>query len=180
MSIKITVKDQDAEMDQSKFFGEILLPEKWLEDDVFSPEEMFFCQLNLTEVYEAIGKTMLPESGTLYFFIDYKKNPQAVVRYYEGEADAYTAFNEDLESNYDVFTEWPMEFTANAQKGDSALLCKDENVPDGEVALIKYLSNSLDLDFLEDKNCALYFLISEKDLILKNFTNVTLKFVNLD
>ncbi len=180
MSVKITVNDVDAEMDQSKFFGEILLPEKWLEDDVFSPEEMFFCQLNLSEVYESVGKTVLPESGTLYFFIDYQKKPQAVVRFFDGEADAYTMFNEDLEGDYDVYTEWPMEFSRNASDNDTALLVKDENVGEGEIALLRYVSKSLDVDFLSDSECILYFLISEKDLREGNFSAVRLKTVNFD
>ncbi len=180
MSIKITVNDVDAELDQSKFFGEILLPEKWLEDDVFSPEEMFLCQLNLSEVYESVGKTMLPESGMLYFFIDYQKNPQAVVRYFDGEADAYTMFNEDWEGDYDVYTEWPMEFSLQASDKDTAMLIKDENVGEGEVALLRYVSNSLDVDFLSDSECVMYFMISEKDLREGNFSKVYLKTVNLD
>ena len=69
MSIKLTTSDYDVELEESKFFGEILLPEKWLMDDIFSPDEMFLCQINLEQVYEQVGKTMLKESGILYFLI---------------------------------------------------------------------------------------------------------------
>lgn len=175
MSVKITVRDEDCDIEVSKFFGEILLPEEWLEKDVFAPEELYLCQINLQEVYESVGKTLLPESGLLYFFIDYtEKKPKAVVRYYDGEADAYTMFNEDWEGDYDVYTEWPMTFELG--NDGTALLCKDENVNDGEVALLRYLPSSIDIDFLSDGETSLYFIISEDDLKKGNFNKVRLLF----
>ena len=175
MSVKITVKDADCDMEASKFFGEILLPEEWLEKNVFAPEELYFCQINLQEVYEAVGKTLLPETGMLYFFIDYtRKKPEAVVRYYDGEPDAYTMFNEDWETDYDVYTEWPMFF--ELADGGAALLCKDEKVSDDEIALLKYDPKSLGIDFLHESEKCLYFIISVNDLKNADFGGVKLLF----
>lgn len=177
MSIKIKINDSDCDIESSKFFGDMLLPEKWLIDDVFSPDEMFLCQINLEEVYEAVGKTLLPEEGMLYFFIDYKKKPLAAVRYSTEEADAYTCFNEDWEGDFDVYTDWEMEFSFDA-KTKSRLLCKDANVSEGEIALLKYVPNESDMDFMADSGKALYFIINEIDLKNKDFSKVKLKFAD--
>ncbi len=174
MSIKLTTIFDEVELEDSKFFGEILLPSSWLEEDVFSPDEMFLCQINCEQLYEAIGKTALPKTGMLYFFIDYGKKEKAVVRFADCELDAYTCFNEDWESDYDVVNDFPVEFENG--EGGTCLLCKDENVQEGEVCLLRFTPNSLeDLDFLEDEDCALYFIIDEKSLKIGDFTNVKLK-----
>lgn len=175
MSIKINCGDNECELESSKFFGEILLPEKWLIEDVFSPDELFFCQINLEELYEAVGKTLLPSSGILYFFINYGKKMQGIVRYTCDEVDAYTCFNEDWESDYDVVTEWPMEFT----KGDEGtlLLTKDKNVGEDEIALLKYVPDSLDIDYLTGDKKSLYFIIKEYDLKNKDFSKAYIKIV---
>ncbi len=177
MSIKIMVEDCDCDLEDSKFFGDVLLPEKWLLNDVFSPDELFFCQINLEALYEAVGKTLLPEEGMLYFFIDYKKKPQAVVRYFDGEVDAYTSFNEDWEGDFDVYTDWKMGFFL--EDGDNALLFKDENISDGEMGLFKYTPDTTFMDFMANTETALYFVIDEKDLKSCDFSKVRLKFVKI-
>ncbi len=175
MSIKLTTSDYDVELEESKFFGEILLPEKWLMDDIFSPDEMFLCQINLEQVYEQVGKTMLKESGILYFFIDYKKRPQAVCRYYDGEVDAYTCFNEDWESDYDVINPWAIDFSLG--EGDIAMLCRDENVPEDCIALLKFSADKTEIDFMAGTNNTIYFLISLDDLKKGNYDKTYLKIV---
>lgn len=175
MSVKITVKDCDCDLEDSKFFGDVLLPEKWLLNDVFSPDELFFCQINLEVLYESVGKTALPERGMLYFFIDYKKKPQAVVRYFDGEVDAYTSFNEDWEGDYDVYTDWNMDFSL--ADGDNVMLFKDENIADGEIGLLRYIPDTTFMDFMANTETALYFVIEEEDLRKSDFSKVKLKFI---
>lgn len=198
MSVKLIIKDEDCDIEQSKFFGEILLPEQWLLDDVFSPDELFLCQINLDDLASAVGKTLLPDHGMLYFFIDYKKKPQAVVRYFDGEADAYTLFNEDWEGDYDVTTEWAIDFSSfldkslfrleqgacvqnkndfSARGEFTAMLVKDENVESGEIAILKYVPDSSDLDFLSGTKNTLYFIMEESALKRLDFSSVTLKIV---
>lgn len=196
MSVKLIIKDEDCELDQSKFFGEILLPEKWLMENVFSPDEMFLCQINLENLYEKVGKTYLPESGMLYFFIDYKKKPMAVVRYCNEEADAYTCFNEDWEGDYDVLTEWALDYelcnsndnggekTGNGftlykggKKDFSEMLCKEDFLPDDEIALLKFTPNTSEMDFMSDEEKLMYFIIKIEDLKKLDFSNVILKMI---
>lgn len=198
MSVKLIIKDEDCDLEQSKFFGEILLPEKWLLEDEFSPDELFLCQINLDDLASAVGKTLLPDHGMLYFFIDYAKKPQAVVRYYDGEADAYTSFNEDWEGDYDVVTEWAIDFSSfldkssfRLEKGENlkdendflkrenftAMLVKDENVENGEIAILKYVPDASDIDFLSGTKKTLYFIMKESALKEFDFSSVILKLV---
>lgn len=198
MSVKLIIKDEDCDLEQSKFFGEILLPEKWLLEDAFSPDELFLCQINLDDLASSVGKTLLPDHGMLYFFIDYKKKPQAVVRYFDGEIDAYTLFNEDWEGDYDVITEWAIDFSScldkpsfRIEKGTNvqplhdfstrenfnAMLVKDENVESGEIAILKYVPDASDMDFLSGTEKTLYFIMKESALKESDFSSVTLKLV---
>lgn len=196
MSVKLIIKDEDCELDQSKFFGEILLPEKWLMENVFSPDEMFLCQINLENLYEKVGKTYLPERGMLYFFIDYKKKPLPVVRYCDEDVDAYTCFNEDWEGDYDVFTEWALDYelynqsdknaekTGNgftlykgAEEEFSEMLCKEDFLSDDEIVLLKFAPNTSEIDFMSYEEKSVYFIIKIEDLKKQDFSNVTLKMI---
>ncbi len=92
--MKITAINKECEIEDSKLFGEVYLPDEWLEKDIFSPFEFFLCQINL-EDFKLKG---LPSKGYLYFFIEAislaEKKMKAKVRYYENEPDAYTDFND--------------------------------------------------------------------------------------
>ena len=55
MGIKLIIDEYQTELDDSKFFGEILLPNEWLEENVFSPTEMFLCQINLEQLFDEMG-----------------------------------------------------------------------------------------------------------------------------
>ena len=97
MSVKIK-RGRFADLDESKFFGEILLPEEWLKNDIFGENEIFLCQIKLEDVAVLDKGNLLPKSGTLYFFIDESVTPvKGIVRYFDGVADAYTDFNEGFE-----------------------------------------------------------------------------------
>lgn len=96
--------EQEAELPSSQLFGEVELPEEWLENDVFAPCEFFLCKLDLS----VFGGENLPNRGFLYVFIDMPstiRKARAVVRYYADEPDACTDFNEgffddDLDASY--------------------------------------------------------------------------------
>lgn len=79
---------------ESGLFGTAFLPEKWLEENEFSPFTFYAGRVNLAEF------SILPNlsEGFLYFFVEAKNfnfdNLKAIVRYYNGEIGAYTDFNE--------------------------------------------------------------------------------------
>ena len=90
----------ETDLEQSKFFGEISLPERFLSSGEFSPDEMFVCQINLSEVRLYFKDFLLPSVGRLLFFIDLKKK-RPIVRYINEECEAYTSFNDDLDFDID-------------------------------------------------------------------------------
>ena len=176
MGIKLVIDEYQTELDDSKFFGEILLPNEWLEKNVFSPDELFLCQINLEQLYDEYGETILPKTGMLYFFLDYGKKLCAKVRYFDGELDGYTCFNEDWEADFDFVTDLSIEFEAG---NDGIVLLPDEaNKFDDDVCLFKLDTSKEDLlacDFYKGKT--LYFVIDKQSLKNKNFENAVLKIV---
>ena len=174
MSIKIKVGDF-ADLNTSKFFGEILLPESWLKDGIFGESEIFFCQINLEDLSPYDVGNLLPHEGMLYFFLDLDKAPaEAIVRYYSGLPEAYTDFNEEVDSDYDLETEVPIAFEAVADK-NTAMLCRDEKVYENEVCLLRFCPREFpEIDFLNDINGKVYFVIEKESLKNRDFSAVKL------
>lgn len=169
--------DIDSELDGSKFFGEILLPEKWFEDDVFSPDEMFICQINLSELSASDICSVLPSSGMLFFFIDTKKPPyKSVIRYFDGELDAYTSFNDDFETDINVIDEIGIKFE-KSNACDVALLA-DEKTEGFDTCLMKIRQDKDDL--LLPVEGDLYFFVNKSDIIKKDFSKSKLIIKNFD
>lgn len=89
----------------SKFFGAPVIPMEWEND--FSDNEIFFCQIRLSDIKEIDKECRLPHKGYLYVFLEVGKSHtdmKARVRYYEGEprlilddfntvVDEYSQFN---------------------------------------------------------------------------------------
>lgn len=172
MYIKIDF-ERETELEDSKFYGEIALPEKWLEQNVFGAEEMFVCQIR-ADMLNRVQRGALPfENGTLFFFIDLKKAPyKAIVRYFDGDMEAYCCFNEEMESEVDVLTPLAIDFTDSPDGASGRMLFTDSNT-DGLLCLLK-------IDYDEDDpvlpfNGDVYFLISPEDFEKGNFHNVKFK-----
>ena len=104
----------------SCLFGRAFLPEKWLEEGEFSPFTFYVGRINLAEFNCLQGFN----EGFLYFFAEAKNFNlnclNAKVRYYNGEIDAYTDYNEgffdDEEAENRSFKIAPCE------KGDETVL----------------------------------------------------------
>ncbi|MGN0819758.1 MAG: hypothetical protein ACI4M6_05115 [Christensenellaceae bacterium] len=159
--------ENEKELDESKFFGEILLPEKWFENDVFSPDEMFVCQINLSEISYAGFASVLPSSGMLFFFIDTKKFPyKSVIRYFDGELDAYTCFNDDIDSHINVIDEIGVSFE-KASSGDIGMLT-DDKAEGFDTCLLRIRQDREDL--LLPINGDLYFFVNKQDVLQKDFS----------
>ncbi|MBQ4066753.1 MAG: hypothetical protein IJD22_03810, partial [Clostridia bacterium] len=65
-AIAITVKEapEGYDLGASKFFGTPTIPKEWAED--FDDDEMFFCQIRLSDIAELDTDNRLPHSGYLY------------------------------------------------------------------------------------------------------------------
>ena len=165
MKISI-INNREIEVEESKLFGEAYLPEKWLEDDTFSPYEFFLCQLRL----EDFNSDNLPKSGYLYFFIeDYGfsgKKLKARVRYFDSEPDAYTDFN-------DGYFEYDPESVA--LKVESLGELNFDFELNNQVCLLEIPCELLPLDLECDK---IAFVIEKADLANGDFSKTSLIFIN--
>ena len=164
--MKANAIKQECELESSKLFGEVYLPDEWLENDIFSLDEFFLCQLNLSE----INCENLPKIGYLYFFIEttnFKKTKmRAIVRYFEGEPDAMTDFNDGL-------FEDDSEYYLQASNDGNVLIC-EKNLNDNNLFDLLSLNSEL-LPFECDFN-NVTFTINAEQLKNKNFSDCKLKF----
>lgn len=161
--MKALIINREVELEESKIFGDVYLPESWLMEDVFSPYEFFLSQINLEDFFE-------DKKGYLYFFVEAyslsKLKMKPKVRFYEGEPDSYTEFNEGF------FDEDPECFAIKKESiGTLNIFEETENT----FLLLEIPSNFLPFDI----NCAKIAFYMQKDDFLKNdYTNVSLVFIN--
>ena len=114
-AIKITAKKAPEcyDLGASKFFGTPTVPSAWNGD--FDDDELFFCQIRLSDIAELDKENRLPHTGYLYVFLhteDGKYHLGADVRYHDGEPElAIDDFNAAMEG-YEKYTEaYLMEFS---------------------------------------------------------------------
>lgn len=113
-AIGITVKKapEGYDLGASKFFGTPTVPAEWVNE--FDENEMFFCQIRLSDIAELDRENKLPHTGYLYIFLDISSFPyKSRVLYYDGEPDtAIDDFNADV-SGAEMRTDaWLMNFAA--------------------------------------------------------------------
>lgn len=164
--MKLLAISKEVELESSKLFGEVYLPDAWLEEDCFSPFEFFVAQINLEE----ISSEFLPSKGYLYFFIEaysFAKNKmKARIRYSAEEPDAYTDFNDGF------FDEDPEEY---ALSKNSLGLLNFAEACNNQIELLSIPSQYLP----EELECEkISFLIDLNDLKELNFDKCSLVFVN--
>ena len=168
-AIKITVKKapEDYDLGASKFFGAPTVPAVWEED--FYDDEIFFCQIRLSDIAGLDKENRLPHTGYLYIFLhtdggDYDLQPD--VRYWGGEGEvAIDDFNEAIEGYEDFGEAYLMEFGEADECEDCTRLFglpSDWNY-EGEppALLMQYDPLDSEMGFLDHLDGFLYFLPGE-------------------
>lgn len=112
IGIKVKKAPEDYDLSASKFFGSPTVPLSW--DGDFYEDEIFFCQIRLSDIAELDIENRLPHSGYLYIFLETEGGAYSLksdVRYYDGEPElAIDDFNlgvEGYEGHNDAYL---MEF----------------------------------------------------------------------
>ena len=112
MGIKVKKATEGYDPGASKFFGAPTVPLAWETD--FYEDEIFLCQIRLSDIAPLDKENRLPHTGYLYFFLhtdggDY--GLRADVRYCDGEPElAIDDFNAAVEG-YERFNEaYVMDF----------------------------------------------------------------------
>lgn len=178
-AIKITVKKapDGYDLGASKFFGTPTVPLTWKED--FYDDDMFFCQINLSDIKEFDKDNALPHTGYLYIFLhtnggDY--DLKADVRYFDGEPElAIDDFNATVEE-YERYTEaYLMEFSEAGEGEDCTRLLgvpSDWNYEDEPPRLLlQFDPLDSEMGFLDHIDGFLYFFFGKDE---KKFESVTL------
>ncbi len=164
--MKLQAINKHCDVESSKLFGEVFLPENWLETDTFSPDEYFIAQINLQD----FNCEFLPKTGYLYFFLEVVslsgEKFRGKVRYFNGEPNAYTDFNEGyFEEDEQVFA---------LEKSDIGNVVFEQEEGDS-LCLLTIPSSLLELF---NFNCkALSFVINKEQVIRQNFDSCQIKFV---
>lgn len=149
-----------SSIEESKIWGEAFLPDEWLQQDDFSPNEFFLAQINLSK----LNVTNLPNIGFIYIFIDAPsfalKRMKPIIRYSATQPDAYTDFNDCF------FDEAPESFVLEKSQGEGDIVLSETE--GNYINLInlprKYLPIELDFNEFAVK-------ISSDNLENMNFTN---------
>lgn len=179
-AIRISVKKapQDYDLGASKFFGTPTIPLAWQED--FWDDEIFFCQIRLSDIAALDTENKLPHTGYLYIFLhtdggDY--NLEADVRYFEGEPElAVDDFNAVVDG-FENFTEaYLMEFS-EVDEGEACTrllgIPSDwnyENEP--SKLLLQFDPLDSEMEFLDHLDGFLYFFFGKDENDLEGATLV--------
>ena len=178
-AIGIKVKRAEGRYDPgaSKFFGTPTVPANYVES--FEDDEIFFCQIRLSDIAEYDKDNLLPHTGYLYVFLyteDGKYNLRPDVRYYNGQpTHAIEGFNLDVEGYEDYDTEWLMEFYRTGEDADGIKLFgfpSDWNyVNDPPRLMMQYDPLDSEMGFLDSVDGYLYLFFSEDE---RDFDNINL------
>ena len=177
IGIKAKKAPEGYDLGASKFFGTPTVPLSW--DGDFYEDEIFFCQIKLSEIAELDKENKLPHTGYLYIFLetadgDYHLKPD--VRYYDGEPElAIDDFNTAVEGYEQYNDAYLMEFS----EADEDEICtklfgspSDWNYADEPPKLLmQYDPLDNDSGFLDSLDGFIYFLFGENE---KEFENITL------
>ena len=173
-AIKITAKKapEPHDLGASKFFGIPTVPLAF--DGSFCEDEIFFCQIRLSDIAHLDTEHRLPHSGYLYIFLhteDGKYHLGADVRYHDGEPQlAIDDFNAAVEGYEDYTKAYLMEFSETEEDEVCTRLFglpSDWNYADTPPKLLlQYDPLDNEMEFLDTLDGFVYFFFgeSEKDL----------------
>lgn len=126
MAIGIHVKKapEGYDLGASKFFGAPTVPLAW--DGDFYEDEIFLCQIRLSDIAGLDTQNRLPHTGYLYIFLhteDGEYQLGADVRYFDGEPElAIDDFNLEI-ADYERFNDaYLMEFSEVDEDADCTRL----------------------------------------------------------
>ena len=178
IKIKLTKAHDGYELGASKLFGTPTVPLAWQDD--FYDDEIFFCQIRLSDIAELDGEELLPHSGYLYVFLhteDGEYDLRADVRYFDGEPElAIDDFNVALEGYEKFNSAYLMEFSAADGDCDGTKLFgtpSDWNYEDEPPhILLQYDPLDNDTGFLDFLDGYVYLFFGED---MRKFEDITLR-----
>ena len=178
-AIKISVKKatEGYDLAKSKFFGAPTVPLSW--NGTFDEDEIFFCQIRLSDIAELDRKNRLAHTGYLYIFLhteDGKYHLGADVRYHDGEPElAIDGFNDAVDGYEECTEAYLMEFS----EVDEDEICtrlfgipSDWNyIDEPPKLLMQYDPLDSEMNFLCELDGFVYFFFGKDE---RDFSKITL------
>lgn len=175
-AIRITAKKapESYDLGASKFFGTPTVPIEWEGD--FCEDEIFFCQIRLSDIAALDKENRLPYTGYLYVFLkteEGKYHLKADVRYHDGEPElAIDDFNAAIEGYEHYNDAYLMKFSETDGSEDCTRLFGIPSGWDGadEPPMLFMQYDPLDnhMGFLDFIDGFVYFFFGEDKKGLKN------------
>lgn len=163
------VEENDENIEQTKFFGSPIFPEKFLEKNNVE-NDFFFLQINLNDLNYI--SEFLPNKGMLYFFLDINENPIRPKVFYTTEE--LVEIYEDINEDFNMENCKAMFIQENKKSTNVILENEEENI----ITLISIDLEDVPQDFpkFNLNKGKVRFLIEKEHLVKRDFSNVTLKF----
>ena len=178
-AIRILAKKAPGTYDPgaSKFFGTPTVPLAWEED--FDDDEIFFCQIRLSDIAALDRENRLPHTGYLYIFLhtgDGERRLGADVRYFDGQPElAFDGFNEAVEGYEGYGEAYLMEFSEADESEDCTRLFGEPSDwsywEEPPKLLLQYDPLDNEMGFLDFLDGFVYFFFGEDE---KDFEKITL------
>lgn len=174
IGITVTKAPEKYDLGASKFFGTPTVPAAWT--DKFDDNEIFFCQICLSDIAELDHDNKLPHTGYLYIFLDISSFPyKARVLHYDGEPDtAIDDFNAEIPGAENLCNAWLMSFAEVEDDAEGIKLfgtpadwCYGEDVPR---ILMQYDPLASDMGFADSIDGYAYFAFAEDSDKLEDVT----------
>ena len=175
-AIRITAKKapESCDLGASKFFGTPTVPIEWEGD--FCEDEIFFCQIRLSDIAALDKENRLPHTGYLYVFLkteEGKYHLKADVRYHDGEPElAIDGFNAAIEGYEHYNDAYLMKFSETDGSEDCTRLFGIPSGWDGadEPPMLFMQYDPLDshMGFLDSLDGFVYFFFGEDKKAFKN------------
>jgi len=178
-AIKINAEKAPERYDlgASKFFGTPTVPAEWV--DGFYDNEIFLCQIRLSDIAALDNEGRLPKTGYLYVFLRVNEENdfifEPVVRYYDGEpTHALEEFNSAIEGFEAFDTAYLMRFSEAEEDADGTRLF---GVPSGwqygdepPALFMQFDPLDSEMGFLDSLDGYLYFFFGDDEGDLSKIT----------
>ena len=175
-AIKISVNKapEGYDLAKSKFFGAPTVPLSW--NGTFDEDEIFFCQIRLSDIATLDKENRLPHTGYLYIFLkteEGKYHLKTDVRYYDKAPElAIDDFNTAVEGYEQYNDTYLMEFSETDEDEDCTRLL---GIPsdwsyayDPPELFMQYDPLDSHMGFLDSLDGFVYFFFGEDKKAFKN------------
>ncbi len=165
-------RDTLANIDDSKFLGDPVIPAELDADSVLGDDEVFICQLDCAQMKPLDRHDLLPREGWLWFFVDLEEYPYSprVVYSKWGPEFVLEEYNEEWVE--DTTRAWGVTFSDKEKDDGGAVILP--RVTEDDVTLLSIDPEKTQLGLLAGAGGTVSFVLKRDELTAQDFANVRL------